>query len=95
MGTRVSTAALFSDDGTRVFSAGDDGVIRAWSVANGKEAREPLVFGAVVYGLASIPNSNRIVAVGDGESPVETGMIPGDCSISPSCRVRRQCAPLL
>ncbi|MCS6851992.1 MAG: hypothetical protein NZ700_12585 [Gemmataceae bacterium] len=57
--------ALFSPKGDRVYSAGDDRVIKAWAVADGKEVQAITGLMAPIRGLSLNGDGGRLAAVAD------------------------------
>jgi WD40 repeat protein len=60
-----ATAVVFSEDGTRLFSAGYDGIVREWDVATGDQVRAFKVSGAPLWTLDISPDGKRLAAAGE------------------------------
>jgi WD40 repeat protein len=77
------TCVAFSADGTTLFSAGVDGVVRFWDVASGREIRQirPYPPGEPVY-LAYSPGDATLISAGPNSADVQywnvsTGKVAG------------------
>lgn len=58
--------AVFTPDGTRVVSAGEDGIIRLWNAATGQELATLEGHARRIFGLAISPDGSCIASGGDG-----------------------------
>jgi WD40 repeat protein len=71
------TGVAFSPDGQRLVSAGDDWVVRVWSVKTGKELCTLRGHGDRVYSVGFSPDGRRVVSASYDRS-VKVWELPPD-----------------
>jgi WD40 repeat protein len=62
------TAAIFSPDGRRIVTAGQDGLVRVWDGATGAALGEPLLHRGAVTAVAFTPSGRSLLALAQHDS---------------------------